>query len=381
MREVIFLTGEDMLDVDMPIVKEMNISNAEQFHITWIVVLRGYGWFKKDEMTAFCEQNKIDYIILEQLGKLKNPLSIFFHIKLLRILKKLDADIIYDSFLGTPFLHFLRPLFLGKKRFVIAIHDVVQHSKMKNLAARTFYYNFLMKTYDNFHIFSENQLKIFNERFKNKRTFCTPLYLKDFGQSVPNHHLQDKETTHFLFFGIIRHNKGLDLLIEAANILSKRYNNFHITVAGKCDNWEEYSSQIKRPDLFTLKIANIETHEVPQLFADNHFLVLPYRDVTQSGVLLTSYNYEVPIIASKLEWFAEYINDGTTGYLFKNDNAAALAQKMETCINLDSAQYSQMVSNLRAFISKSINIKDITQEYANFFETINAGDEQLQIII
>ncbi|MFD2147078.1 glycosyltransferase family 4 protein [Mucilaginibacter antarcticus] len=327
MRNVIFLTGEDMLDVDMPIVKEMNASNSNQFNITWMVVLRGYGWFKEDEINTFCKQNNVNLILLEQLGKLKNPLSIFFHIKVLKILKKLNPDVIYDSFAGTPFLHFLRPLFLSKEKFVIAIHDVVQHYKMKNYMARTFYNNFLMKTYDNFHIFSENQLKIFNEKFKNKKTFCTPLYLKDFGELKENNRITDKKITYFLFFGIIRPNKGLDFLIEAANTLGKRYDNFHVVVAGKCDEWEVYDKQIERPEQFTLKIGNVETDEVPDLLSGTHFLVLPYRDVTQSGVLLTSYNYNIPIIASELEWFTEYIEDGSTGYLFESENAAELAKK------------------------------------------------------
>jgi glycosyltransferase involved in cell wall biosynthesis len=371
MKKIVIITGEDMLDVDLPIVKELNASNSAQFKITWIVVLRGYGWFKKDQMISFCEENKIDHIILEQIGKLKNPLMIVFYIKLLNILKKLDPDIIYDSFLGVPYMHFFRPFFLKRKLFVIPIHDVVQHSNRDNLFVRTIYDNFLISQYSNFHIFSDHQLRVFKENHIGKNTFCSPLFLKDFGKPNTVEVIKSKETTTFLFFGIIRPNKGLDILIKAANALGKKYSNFHIVVAGKCDDWETYDNLIERPELFTLKIANIEKEEVPSLLTNTHFLVLPYRDVTQSGVLLSAYNYNTPAIASKLEWFEEYIEDGINGYLFENENVEDLSKKMEIAINLDISQYERLVDNLKTFIAGSINIKDITQEYVKFFESIN----------
>jgi glycosyltransferase involved in cell wall biosynthesis len=371
MKKLIFLTGEDMLDVDLPIVKEINANNNKDFELIWVVVLRGYGWFKKDEMQAFCRQNQIDCVILEQLGKLKNPKTILFTFKLLKILKKLNADIIYDSYLGVPYMHFLRPLYLKKDLFVIAIHDVVQHHKMKDKMVRTFYYTFLMKTYLNFHIFSENQLRIFKEKFKGKNSFCTPLYLKNFGAGVESKLSQNKDNTVFLFFGIIRPNKGLDILIDAANSLGGEYRNFHVVVAGKCDNWEEYQNTIRYPEQFTLHIGNVEKEKVPGFFTNAHFLVLPYRDVTQSGVLLTAYNYNIPVIATELEWFEEYVEDTVNGYLFENDNTQDLAKQMVAAIKLSQPEYSQMVGKLKGFISKEINITDIAQEYVKFFKSIN----------
>jgi glycosyltransferase involved in cell wall biosynthesis len=268
-------------------------------------------------------------------------------------------------------MHFLRPLYLKKDLFVIAIHDVVQHHKMKDKMVRTFYYTFLMKTYLNFHIFSENQLRIFKEKFKEKNSFYTPLYLKNFGAGVDSKLPQNKDSTVFLFFGIIRPNKGLDILIEAVNYLSEEYKNFHVVVAGKCDNWDEYQGMIRYPEQFTLHIGNVEKEKVPEFFTNAHFLVLPYRDVTQSGVLLTAYNYNVPVIATKLEWFEEYVEHTVNGYLFENNNARDLAKQMAAAIKQDQSNYNQMVGNLKNFIAQEINIKDIAQEYIKFFKSIN----------
>lgn len=367
MRKLVFLSGEDLLDVDMPIVKEINSSYHKQFNITWIIVLRGYGWFKNDEVISFCIDNNIKYIIKEQIGKLKNPLNILFHIKLLKTIKEIDPDIIYDSYLGVPFMHFLRGVFLKKKPFVIAIHDVVQHYKRDNKFVRTFYDVFLINIYSNFHIFSRFQLKIFNDKYKGKNSFYSPLFLKNFGKVNTIQKVKNENTTNFLFFGIIRPNKGLDLLINAANSLGEKNNNFNIVIAGKCDDWEQYYALIKRPELFTFKIRNIEKSEVPNLFANTHFVILPYRDVTQSGVLLTAYNYGIPVIASRFDWFQEYIDNNTNGFLFENENVEDLINVMEIAINLNSVEYQRVVENLNEFISKEINIETIAKKYVDFF--------------
>ncbi len=369
MKELIFLTSEDLLDVDMPVVKEINSSYSHQFNVTWIIVLRMYGWFSEDELVSFCNDNRIKYKILIQKEKLKNPLNILFYLKLLRIIKSYNPDIIYESYWGVPFMHLLRWIFLKKNKFVIAVHDVVEHYKMDNAYIRTFYYSFLIQTYQNFHIFSKSQLKIFNERFQNKRSFYSPLCLKNFGTSegVPT---KDKSITNFLFFGIIRPNKGLDLIIEAANRLGEKNNNFHIVIAGKCDDWKQYASLIKHSKHFTCKIRNIEKIEVPTLFNETHFLLLPYRDVTQSGVLLSAYNYRVPAIASKLEWFEEYINDNVNGYLFESQNIDELVISMETAINLNQEKYEQITRQLDKFITDEISVKRITKNYADFFQNI-----------
>lgn len=370
MKKIVFLSSEDLLDVDLPVVKELNESYKEAYHLIWVIILKGYGWYKKEDLISRCEQHNIAYQIFEQKEKLKNPLNILFHLNILSTLKKMGAYIIYDSYLGVPYMHFFRGFFLKKKTWVIAIHDVEQHYKMKNKFIRTFYYSFLMRTYTNFHIFSRHQLRIFNEHYPGKNPFFSPLFLKDFGPLPVTEKSADKNITYFLFFGIIRANKGLDMLIQAADILEKKYDNFHIIIAGKCDNWAEYSMLIKNKTRFTNIIRNIEQSEVPALFAKAHFMMLPYRDVTQSGVLLTGYNYHIPAIASELEGFSDYIDHGKTGYLFEAGNVTSLASQMESALKLSQLEYDKIVDDLKTYISEDISIGGISKKYVDFFNTL-----------
>jgi len=370
MKQIVFLTSEDLLDVDLPIVKEINSSYKNTHHVIWVIVLKGYGWYKKDDLIAHCKQNNIDHLIFEQTRKLKNPLTILFHLAILKTLRKLDPQIIYDSYLGVPYMHFFSRLFIKKEKLVVAIHDVEQHYKMKNKFIRTFYYSFLMRNYLNFHIFSRHQLRIFTEQYPGKNSFYSPLFLKDFGSVGLNKRIANKKITYFLFFGIIRPNKGLDLLIKAANLLGEKYNNFHIIIAGKCENWAEYNDLIEKKENFTCIIRNIVQSEIPDLFANAHFMLLPYRDVTQSGVLLTAYNYNIPAIATKLEGFMEYVNDTQTGFLFENGNVTDLARQMEKALVLNPDEYEILVENLKSYISKEISIEGISKKYIDFFNQL-----------
>lgn len=369
MRRLIFLTGEDLLDVDLPIVKEIH----SEFDFTWIVVLKGYGWFLENDLRELCRQHHIDLIVLHQDFKLKNPKTLFFHFSVLCLMKKMNADIIYDSYLGVPYMHFFTRLWLDRSKFVVAIHDVIQHHGMKNGGVRSFYYDFLMKGYKNIHLFSENQLKLFKQRFPytEKNILLAPLVLKSFGDYYNTS--SKNEVFTFLFFGLIRENKGLDILIKAVNSLGQKRQDFKVIIAGKAadTSWDNYKNLIEQDHLFELKIRTLEDHEVNQLMTESHFLVLPYRDVTQSGVLLTSYYYRLPAIATNLEGFQEYIVNDKTGFLFDLDSPEALAQKMANALDLSSKEYSELTDSLERFISREISLKSVSEKYIQYLKNLN----------
>ncbi|RXG12923.1 glycosyltransferase involved in cell wall biosynthesis [Leeuwenhoekiella aestuarii] len=368
MKKLIFLTGEDLLDVDLPIVKKIH----PNFDFTWVVVLKGYGWFEEKDLIKISKENNIKLFVFKQTTKLKNPTTLFFHLKVLNFLRKLNPEYIYDSYLGVPYMHFFTSLFLNKRKFIIAIHDVIQHHKMKNKGIRAFYYNFLMRKYQNIHLFSKSQLEIFHQKKSNinKNVLLAPLALKSFGDPMSS--LVEKEQFTFLFFGLIRENKGIDILIEAVNILNKTQKNFRVIIAGKAadSSWDKNKVKINNPLDFEVHIRTLKDHEIGEIMNRSHFLVLPYKDVTQSGVLLTSYNYGLPVIASNLEGFKEYIIDTETGFLFECNSAVSLASSMANALELNKSEYAEMKSNLNHFVKREISIESIAAKYIKYFNDL-----------
>ena len=57
--------------------------------------------------------------------------------------------------------------------------------------------------------------------------------------------------------------------------------------------------------MYNLQVRFIENNEIPDLMSTHHFLVLPYRDATQSGPLATAVAYELPVIAPNFGCFSE----------------------------------------------------------------------------
>ncbi|WP_312482566.1 glycosyltransferase family 4 protein [Sphingobacterium multivorum] len=364
MKRIVYVSCDAFFDVDFPIVKELNT----KFDLIWIPVIRtDGGWYNHDEIEGFCYNNNIRYIPVFQGVKYKNPKIVLLYHQLLSTIKSLHADVVYFEYYGVPLLHLLTPIYLDKKKIIIAIHDVEQHYKMEYGKLNTLYFNHIIKRFKYFHVFSENQLKIFKKKYPDKTVFSADLYLKDFG---PSKLARREDKVNFLFFGIIRENKGLDILIEAFNRVSKKRNDFKVTIAGEAKQWNDYDKLIEDKRLYTLIIRKISNAEIPDLLAAAHYMLLPYRDVTQSGVLLTSYNYEVPVIASDFEGFREYVVNGENGFLIEPNSIDSLEHKLLYILDNHSNIYEKIRRNLKLFVDRNINLSTIINRYVDFFEKL-----------
>jgi D-inositol-3-phosphate glycosyltransferase len=134
-----------------------------------------------------------------------------------------------------------------------------------------------------------------------------------------------------LFFGQIKQVKGLDILIRACIPIFKQNSDYILVVAGRAwkDDLEKYISMIEKNDL-TKKILTffqyIPDSEVSNYFSAADIVVLPYRRIYQSGVLLMAMSYGKPVLASDLDGMKDIIKDGETGFLFPSGNVGALSQ-------------------------------------------------------
>ena len=206
------------------------------------------------------------------------------------------------------------------------------------------------------------------EKYKKKNTFYAPLALKGFGVAKESEIARDKVV--FLFFGSIRENKGLEYLIAAANKLYEKYGNkFVVKIYGGCSNWEHYSKIIRYNECFDLQIRRIENDEVANLFSASDYLILPYKDVTQSGPLLISYYYGIPVIASDHDGFREYIQDKENGFLFNNRDSNDLYCVMSRILD-GNYNDKKIKENLLKFVSDNIEIEKIITLYDKAFGEI-----------
>ncbi len=134
-----------------------------------------------------------------------------------------------------------------------------------------------------------------------------------------------------LFFGQIKAVKGLDLLIEALPRVIESGADVRLIVAGKVwkDDFSTYHDMISRLSLeghVRLDIRYIDEDEAELYYIASDLIVLPYRRIYQSGVLLMAMSHAKAVVASDLPGMAEVVTDGVDGYLFRQGDSVDLAR-------------------------------------------------------
>lgn len=133
---------------------------------------------------------------------------------------------------------------------------------------------------------------------------------------------------HLLFFGIVRHYKGVDILLEALPAVLKEYP-IHLVIAGEFwENENVYQEQIRRLKLETaVTIDNryIPDEELSGYVRAADVVILPYRSATQSAVVQVALGNNCPVITTDVGGLAEAVEDGCTGLIVPPEDEKALA--------------------------------------------------------
>ncbi|CAA9400326.1 MAG: Glycosyltransferase [uncultured Rubrobacteraceae bacterium] len=136
-----------------------------------------------------------------------------------------------------------------------------------------------------------------------------------------------------LFFGQIKEVKGLDVLLQAMPQLVREDPGTILLVAGKVwkDDFRRYTAQIEALGISEnceLHLRFIPDSEVANYYAAADVVVLPYRRIYQSGVLLMAMSYGKPVLVSDIEGMTEVVEDGVNGYVFAAGDGEALARRL-----------------------------------------------------
>jgi len=133
-----------------------------------------------------------------------------------------------------------------------------------------------------------------------------------------------------LFFGQIKEVKGLDILLNALPAPIKKYPKLKLIVAGKIwkDDFQKYQEIILSTNLsdnVDFHIRYIKDEEVPLFYNASDIVVLPYKKIYQSGVLLMAMSYRKPVVVSDLEGMIEIVEDNVNGFVFRSGDPESLS--------------------------------------------------------
>jgi glycosyltransferase involved in cell wall biosynthesis len=133
-----------------------------------------------------------------------------------------------------------------------------------------------------------------------------------------------------LFFGLIREYKGLDILLQAFDLLDGRY---QLIIAGEpYGSFERYRKLIdtgRDPASVYVFPDYIRDSEVKHYFSAADLTVLPYRSATQSGISSVSCHFDVPMVVTDVGGLRETIGGRGTGIVCENAAPACIATAIE----------------------------------------------------
>lgn len=135
-----------------------------------------------------------------------------------------------------------------------------------------------------------------------------------------------------LFFGYIREYKGLDLLLDAWPQVVKRRPDARLLIAGdpvnlpaaRRDELEQKAQEVGAVHHF----GYVPFEDVAAYFAASDLLVMPYRSISQSGVLFLALSLGLPVVATAVGALPEMLEDGESALLVAPLDVAALSEAL-----------------------------------------------------
>lgn len=362
-RKIAWITVPAFISTDRFIVPEL----SKYYDIDWYLIQ------KNNEKIDFLDSitslsNEFGFVLeIEKINFRNSDIrTAGAYRKFLNKIKDRNYDLVYSVMIGIPYYMPLLRLIIGNKKTLIAIHNVHVPKGGSMYLPSIVYTRFSIASFKFFQTFSASQKKELLKIAPNKYCDNVNFVLMDYG--TPSLLRKDGTIT-FLSFGIIRQYKRIDVLINAAQTAYEKTGiEFKVIIAGGCDNWSDYQDLIKYPKLFDLRIKRIEDKDVPNMFAECDYFVAPYQDIAQSGSAIIAVNYNVPIIASRLEAFENYIEDGKTGFLIDPASYDQLVEKMVYVLQNHSRYYVDMRAQIEHEKNAKFSAESVAKLYMKNFD-------------
>ncbi len=165
--------------------------------------------------------------------------------------------------------------------------------------------------------------------------------LEIFKSYLTNTILRQDDT--ILFYGNITQYKGIDILMLAIPLVYKSNPSLNFIIAGAGQLDDELVKSHPNLQVINRHLTNKEVAELNQMAT---IIVCPYRSASQSGVVMTSFAFENPIIATNVGALPEFVEDGITGVIIEPNNVEVLSKTI-----IDLFENFKKIETMRTNIS------------------------------
>ena len=222
--------------------------------------------------------------------------------------------------------------YLLRKRIVITMHDPLPHSSEDTWLNR-FHRNVCFRLLDDFILLNETQKEEFIKTY-HMGAKCVALSHLSTYTNLRNIKPQKPDVSNYiLFYGRISSHKGIEYLCEAMDEICKKYPDMKLVVAGKGKIYFDLNQYaIYNNGHLVLLNRYLDDTELVGLIRSSLFVVCPYVDATQSGVIMSAFALNKPVIATNVGALPTMVKNGQYGTIVPPRDAAALVTAIDTLI-------------------------------------------------
>jgi glycosyltransferase involved in cell wall biosynthesis len=169
-----------------------------------------------------------------------------------------------------------------------------------------------------------------------------------------------------LFFGLLRPYKGVDLLLEAWRGIGGA----ELWVVGMPRMPLEPLRRLATPSVRFLPRYVAEA-EVPAIFRRAELVVLPYREIDQSGVLFTALAFGKPLLLTGVGGFPEVAESGAAE-LVVPDDAAALHVALKRLL-ADEGRRAALSAAAREAAATTYSWDEVAARHLELYRSLSGG--------
>lgn len=243
---------------------------------------------------------------------------------------------------------------------VVAVHDVIPHDGNRAMALS----NFVTCHMAN-HVILRNKkdrdLLIKKYFIRPKKITCFELW-RDYPKIV-----EPMYTKTFLYFGRIRKYKGFELFVE----IIKRTPDVEYRVVGKADDESScLVDLLKGFSNVSLSEEEVSDAQMIDELKKADWIVLPYSNATQSGVIVDAYRFSRPVISFNVGAICEQIVDGETGFLIEAGNIDAFANKVNEVNSFSEDELNKYAKAAYEFGLKKYSAEIVAEDFYEVLENV-----------
>ncbi len=282
-----------------------------------------------------------------------NSINPFSYIKTAKEIKKNNFDLLLTKFWMPYFAPSLGYIAKKIKKNTVSISildNVIPHEmRLGDLQLIRYFLN----RNDGFVVMSET---VKNDLLKLKPNakfiyHQHPLY-EHFGKIIKKNEAREKlnlpkDKIILLCYGFIRDYKGLDLAIQT---IEKLNDNYHLVIAGEVygtfNKYSELINSLNVSNKISKHLHYISDEETALFFSAADICLLPYKSATQSGIIASSFNFDLPVIATRTGSLAEMIEPFDNGIIADGINPNSIK---DAILKFDNFKKDYFTNNIKKY--------------------------------